>query len=134
MFLSSVNQNIYITLSNQNLKQNSSRSHVTFAYHQNWIMSVTTFSYEYTSPIFPPRILKASIVDSHNLIPKLMPQVIKSIEITQRNGGAEVSSKSTLQNVKKPAYFSSTWKLLVIMCFLVSHFSSLKYQINELNE
>ncbi|KAI5649290.1 hypothetical protein M9H77_35295 [Catharanthus roseus] len=51
-------------------------------------MSVTTFSYEYTSPIFPPRILKASIVDSHNLIPKLMPQVIKSIEITQRNGNS----------------------------------------------
>lgn len=51
-------------------------------------MAVTSFCDEYTSPISPARIFKASIVDSHNLIPKLMPQVIKSIEITQGNGGA----------------------------------------------
>ncbi|CAA2990079.1 major allergen Pru ar 1-like, partial [Olea europaea subsp. europaea] len=31
--------------------------------------------------------LKASIVDSHNLIPKLMPQAIKNIQIIQGNGG-----------------------------------------------
>lgn len=51
-------------------------------------MGVTTFSDEYTSPIAPSRIFKASIVDSHNLIPKLLPQAIKSIEITQGDGGA----------------------------------------------
>ncbi|XP_042058261.1 major allergen Pru ar 1-like [Salvia splendens] len=51
-------------------------------------MGVTTFCDEYTSPIAPLRIFKASIVDSHNLIPKLLPQAIKSIEITQGDGGA----------------------------------------------
>ncbi|KAI3459447.1 hypothetical protein Pfo_016110 [Paulownia fortunei] len=51
-------------------------------------MAVTTFTDEYTSPVPPSRIFKASIVDSHNLIPKLMPQAIKSIEIIEGDGGA----------------------------------------------
>ncbi|KAH6768219.1 hypothetical protein C2S51_013555 [Perilla frutescens var. frutescens] len=51
-------------------------------------MGVTTFTDEYTSPVAPSRIFKASIVDSHNLVPKLLPQAIKSIEITQGDGGA----------------------------------------------
>ncbi|XP_027771452.1 major allergen Pru ar 1-like [Solanum pennellii] len=50
-------------------------------------MAVTTFTEENTSPLPPKRIFKASIVDSHNLIPKLMPQAIKSIEV-QGDGGA----------------------------------------------
>ncbi|XP_022848598.1 uncharacterized protein LOC111370924 [Olea europaea var. sylvestris] len=51
-------------------------------------MGITTFTEEHTSPVPPSRIFKASIVDSHNLIPKLMPQAIKSIQIIQGNGGA----------------------------------------------
>ncbi|KAK4434068.1 Major allergen Pru ar 1 [Sesamum alatum] len=51
-------------------------------------MAITTFTDEHTSPVPPSRIFKASIVDSHNLIPKLMPQAIKSIEIIQGDGGA----------------------------------------------
>ncbi|XP_027169347.1 major allergen Pru ar 1-like [Coffea eugenioides] len=77
-------------------------------------MGVTTFNEEYTSPIAPKRIFKASIVDSHNLIPKLMPQAIKSIEITQGNGGAG--------SIKQINFAEG------------SHFGSLKYQIDELNE
>ncbi|XP_059632442.1 major strawberry allergen Fra a 1.07-like [Cornus florida] len=50
-------------------------------------MGLTTFTEEYTNAIAPARLFKASIYDSHNLIPKLMPQAIKSIEITQGNGG-----------------------------------------------
>lgn len=37
---------------------------------------------------FTDEDLKASILDSHNLIPKLMPQSIKSIELIQGDGGA----------------------------------------------
>ncbi|GMI80143.1 MLP-like protein 423 [Hibiscus trionum] len=50
-------------------------------------MGVTSYSDEYTSTIPPARLFKALIVDSHNLIPKLMPLAIKSIEITG-DGGA----------------------------------------------
>lgn len=50
-------------------------------------MGIYSFSDEYTSPIPPARIFKASIIDSHNLIPKLMPQAIKSIKFIQGNGG-----------------------------------------------
>ncbi|XWS14139.1 hypothetical protein CRYUN_Cryun36dG0097800 [Craigia yunnanensis] len=51
-------------------------------------MGVTTYSDEYTSPIPPARLFKALIVDSHNLIPKLMPSAVQSIEITEGDGGA----------------------------------------------
>ncbi|GAY35790.1 hypothetical protein CUMW_018560 [Citrus unshiu] len=49
------------------------------------IMGVFTVTDEYTSPISPARLFKALIVDSHNLIPKLMPQAVKSIEIFEGN-------------------------------------------------
>ncbi|KAL3507781.1 hypothetical protein ACH5RR_033163 [Cinchona calisaya] len=77
-------------------------------------MAVATFSEEHTSPIAPARIFKASIVDSHNLIPKLMPQAIKSIEIVQGNGG--------VGSIKQINFAEG------------SHFGSLKYKIDELNE
>ncbi|XWS38987.1 hypothetical protein CRYUN_Cryun18bG0011200 [Craigia yunnanensis] len=51
-------------------------------------MGVTTYSDEYTSPIPPARLFKALIVDSHNLIPKLMPLAVQRIEITEGDGGA----------------------------------------------
>ncbi|XP_010027093.2 pathogenesis-related protein STH-21 [Eucalyptus grandis] len=37
-------------------------------------MGVTIFTQEFTTPIAPPRMSKALIVDSHNLIPKIAPQ------------------------------------------------------------
>ncbi|KAK3417810.1 hypothetical protein EUGRSUZ_H03778 [Eucalyptus grandis] len=51
-------------------------------------MGVFTFSDEFTSPIPASRLFKALIVDSQNLIPKLMPQAIKSIDVVQGDGGA----------------------------------------------
>ncbi|GLT32558.1 hypothetical protein SLA2020_072170 [Shorea laevis] len=51
-------------------------------------MGVFTYSDEYTSSIPPARLFKAVILDSHNLIPKLVPQLIKSIELTEGDGGA----------------------------------------------
>lgn len=49
---------------------------------------VIKLSQEFTSPVDAARLFKALIIDSHNLIPKLMPQAIKSIEIIQGDGGA----------------------------------------------
>nr|GMD81716.1 major allergen Pru ar 1-like [Ipomoea batatas] len=77
-------------------------------------MSVTTFTEEHTSPVAPSRIFKASIIDSHNLIPKLMPQAIKSIQILQGDGGA-----GSIKQVNFPEG---------------SNFKSIKYQVDELNE
>ncbi|PIM98037.1 hypothetical protein CDL12_29486 [Handroanthus impetiginosus] len=77
-------------------------------------MAVTTFSDEYTSPVPPSRIFKASIVDSHNLIPKLMPQAIKSIEIIEGDGGAG--------SIKKINFAEG------------SPLKSVKYHVDELNE
>ncbi|XP_030545592.1 major allergen Pru ar 1-like [Rhodamnia argentea] len=51
-------------------------------------MGVFTFMDEYSSPIPAARLFRALIVDSHNLIPKLMPQTIKSIDIVPGEGGA----------------------------------------------
>ncbi|CAA2992080.1 major allergen Pru ar 1-like [Olea europaea subsp. europaea] len=46
------------------------------------------FTDEHTSSITPSRIFKASIVDSHNLIPELVTQATESIEFVQGNEGA----------------------------------------------
>ncbi|CAL5423423.1 unnamed protein product [Camellia sinensis] len=50
-------------------------------------MGVTTYTQEFTTSVAPNRMFKALILDSHNLIPKLLPQSIKSIEYVQGNGG-----------------------------------------------
>lgn len=49
-------------------------------------MGVHTFTQEITTPIAPARMFKALIVDSHYLVPKLMPS-IKSIEFVEGDGG-----------------------------------------------
>ncbi|RVW39995.1 Pathogenesis-related protein STH-2 [Vitis vinifera] len=51
-------------------------------------MGVTSFTQEFTCPIAPSRIFKALILDSNNLIPKLLPQTIRSIDVVQGDGGA----------------------------------------------
>ncbi|XP_062107985.1 major allergen Pru ar 1-like [Humulus lupulus] len=50
-------------------------------------MGVTIFKQEFASLVPPKRMFKALILDSHNLIHKLMPQAIESIEILQGEGG-----------------------------------------------
>ncbi|KAA8543146.1 hypothetical protein F0562_021359 [Nyssa sinensis] len=51
-------------------------------------MGVTCFTQEFSTPVAPAKMFKALIVDSHNLIPKLVPQSIKSIEFIEGDGGA----------------------------------------------
>ncbi|OWM71164.1 hypothetical protein CDL15_Pgr011291 [Punica granatum] len=50
-------------------------------------MGVTCFTQEFTTSVAPSRMFKALILDSHNLIPKLVPQGIKSIEFVEGDGG-----------------------------------------------
>ncbi|PKH99184.1 hypothetical protein CRG98_049671, partial [Punica granatum] len=51
-------------------------------------MVVTCFTQEFKTVIAPSRMFRALILDSHNLIPKIAPQGIKSIEFIQGDGGA----------------------------------------------
>ncbi|PKI46032.1 hypothetical protein CRG98_033561 [Punica granatum] len=51
-------------------------------------MAITFFTQEFTTSIAPTRMFKALILDSHNLIPKIAPQGIKSIEFVEGGGGA----------------------------------------------
>ncbi|GJY45638.1 major allergen Pru ar 1-like protein [Tanacetum coccineum] len=51
-------------------------------------MGIVTYTDEHTSSVPPARIFKASIVDSHNLMPKILPDAIKSIDFIKGDGGA----------------------------------------------
>ena len=50
-------------------------------------MGVFTCTEEYTSSIPPARAFKAMILGSDKLMPELMPQAFKSIEVIQGDGG-----------------------------------------------
>ncbi|XP_057415134.1 pathogenesis-related protein STH-2-like [Lotus japonicus] len=51
-------------------------------------MGVTTFTHEFSSSIAPSRMFKALIIDSKNLIPKLLPQFVKDVQVIQGEGEA----------------------------------------------
>ncbi|KAA8548994.1 hypothetical protein F0562_000678 [Nyssa sinensis] len=76
-------------------------------------MGVTSFTQEFTTPVDPAKMFKALIVDSHNLIPKLMPQSIKSIEFIEGDGGAG--------SIKQTNFSEG------------SHFKQLKHKIDALD-
>ncbi|KAF8013949.1 hypothetical protein BT93_I1726 [Corymbia citriodora subsp. variegata] len=50
-------------------------------------MGVVTYSQEFTSAIAPLRMFKALVLDSHNVIPKIVPGGIKNIEFIEGDGG-----------------------------------------------
>ncbi|XP_061994533.1 major allergen Pru ar 1-like [Rosa rugosa] len=51
-------------------------------------MGVTTYTDEYTSPIPPCRLFKALVLEADILVPKLMPEALKSIDTIQGDGRA----------------------------------------------
>ncbi|KAI7983158.1 hypothetical protein LOK49_LG15G00159 [Camellia lanceoleosa] len=71
-------------------------------------MGVTTYTQEFTTSVAANRMFKALMLDSHNLIPKLLPQSIKSIEYIQGDGGAG-SIKQT--NFLKEMHWITSWNL-----------------------
>nr|UYQ90948.1 pathogenesis-related protein [Platanus x hispanica] len=56
-------------------------------------MGVTSFTHEFSSSVPAPRLFKALFLDSHTLLPKLLPQKIKSVEFIEGDGGAETISQ-----------------------------------------
>ncbi|XP_027119284.1 major allergen Pru ar 1-like [Coffea arabica] len=51
-------------------------------------MGVITYDHEVTSSVPAAKLFKAFILDFDNLIPKILPQAIKSVETLQGDGGA----------------------------------------------
>ncbi|KAJ9684962.1 hypothetical protein PVL29_017116 [Vitis rotundifolia] len=49
-------------------------------------MGVVTSEHEITSSIPPPKMFKAFLLDSDNLIPNILPQAIKCVEIIEGDG------------------------------------------------
>ncbi|PSR92557.1 Pathogenesis-related protein like [Actinidia chinensis var. chinensis] len=77
-------------------------------------MGVTSISQELTCPISPARMFKALMVDSRNLIPKLLPQFIKSVQVIEGDGEA-----GSIEQVN----FTEA-----------SHFKYVKHRIDELDK
>ncbi|KAL5541890.1 hypothetical protein UlMin_009600 [Ulmus minor] len=77
-------------------------------------MGILTYTDEYTSPIPPARLFKALVLDAHILIPKIMPQAIKSFEVVQGDGKAGSIKLMTFPEG--------------------SHLKSIKTRIDELDE
>lgn len=61
---------------------------VIFAINTIFTMGSTTFTYDYSSPVAPSRMFKALITDSRTLLPKLLPQFIKEVNVIQGDGEA----------------------------------------------
>ncbi|XP_041017996.1 major strawberry allergen Fra a 1-3-like [Juglans microcarpa x Juglans regia] len=82
-----------------------------FADRQRWV--VTTFTQEFSTSVSPAMLFKALILHSHNLVPKLVPQSIKSIEFSQGDGG--------VGSIKQTNFPEG------------SHFKYLKHKIDDLD-
>ncbi|KAK4797124.1 hypothetical protein SAY86_029450 [Trapa natans] len=76
-------------------------------------MGVTCFNQEFTAAVAPSRMFKALILDSHNLIPKLVPEGIKSIQLLQGDGG--------VGSIKQTQFAED------------GHIKSLKYRVDALD-
>ncbi|XP_058076552.1 pathogenesis-related protein 1-like [Magnolia sinica] len=50
-------------------------------------MGVTSFSFELVCSVTPARMFKASVLDLHNLAPKIMPQVVSGAGLIEGDGG-----------------------------------------------
>ena len=51
-------------------------------------MGVITYDMEVTSSIPPAKMFQAFVLDADTLIPKVLPQAFKSVEILEGDGGA----------------------------------------------
>ncbi|KAJ7955168.1 Major allergen d 1 [Quillaja saponaria] len=68
-------------------------------------MGVFTFEHENTSVIPPARLFKALILEGNNLVTKVAPQVIKSIEVIEGDGGVGSIKKVTFYDGNKVKFF-----------------------------
>ena len=50
-------------------------------------MATVSYTQDFITPIAPSKMFKALILDSHNILPKIAPQGIKSVEFIEGDGG-----------------------------------------------
>ncbi|KAJ4722084.1 Major allergen d 1 [Melia azedarach] len=58
-------------------------------------MGVITYQSEDASPVPAPRLFKALVLESDQFLPKIIPDVVKSIELVEGNGGPGSIKKLT---------------------------------------
>ena len=97
-------------------------------------MGVLTYTDEHISTIPPSRIFKASIIDSHNLMPKLLPDAIKSVEFIKGDGGVKSIKQINFAGgklISNPISINRGKYLCLISKIYVGY---VKHQIDEVNE
>nr|QOL10866.1 pathogenesis-related 10 Que ac 1.0101 [Quercus acutissima] len=67
-------------------------------------MGVYNYESQETSVIPPARLFKAFVLDSDNLISKVLPHAVKSTEIIEGNGGPGTIKKFTFGEASKVKY------------------------------
>ncbi|KAJ7980319.1 major allergen Pru ar 1-like [Quillaja saponaria] len=50
-------------------------------------MGVLSFTVEFTTLVDPAEFFRAFVLDSHNLVPKVMPESVKSVHFVEGDGG-----------------------------------------------
>ncbi|KAK2645110.1 hypothetical protein Ddye_020342 [Dipteronia dyeriana] len=58
-------------------------------------MGVINVNAEYATSVAPARMFKALVVDAHNLVPKLTPQAVKSVDVVEGVAGEAGCIKQT---------------------------------------
>ncbi|KAL3727749.1 hypothetical protein ACJRO7_032487 [Eucalyptus globulus] len=61
-------------------------------------MGVITYSQEFASVVAPSRMFKALVLDSHNIIPNIIPGGIKSVEFIEEDGGVHKIDALDVEN------------------------------------
>ncbi|KAI9193794.1 hypothetical protein LWI28_000231 [Acer negundo] len=70
-------------------------------------MGSSTFTEEFTSPVPAGKLFKALVLDSDNLLPKIMPQAFKSVETIEGNGGPGTIKKMNFTEGTEFKYLKS---------------------------
>ncbi|KAK4477814.1 hypothetical protein RD792_017077 [Penstemon davidsonii] len=72
-------------------------------------MGVITYEHEITSSIPQKKVFKAFVLDADNLLPKILPQAVKSVQILEGNGGVGTLKLITYGEASK--YKSATHRV-----------------------
>ncbi|KAG4990464.1 hypothetical protein JHK87_023921 [Glycine soja] len=83
-------------------------------------MVVLTFTDEFTSSVQPRRLFKALILDAPNLIPKLMPEAIKNVQLAEGNGGPGSIQEITIAEGKLH-HFTLIFTLPFLLLFVTTN-------------
>ncbi|XP_048129321.1 major strawberry allergen Fra a 1-3-like [Rhodamnia argentea] len=70
-------------------------------------MGVITYSLEITSSVAPSRMFKALVLESHNVLPKIVPKGIKSVEFIEGDGGVSNIKKTNFAESNSPIKYTT---------------------------